>query len=383
MISLSSPSTTIPAVAVAAIVLVLATFGLAEDDTFFAETWQPTLPIISVTLPAGVTTDDEDIADVIDSLIRGGSYDEKPLPKPAKKPSKELVAPQATSRKETMFCQVFEVRNDREFADEELELFQDLLEQYTLYFSPLSMPEVESKITTDCTVHRQTLLTKDDDRRRLEETKPKTQLRVDFTMRYESMYYDVTEYPRLFQNWTSKNLHIVLEQMKFLNMDNIKDVGTPKRIVLYPPTSAPTTNPTISPSRSMDAIQGLIIDEPNDVGGAVIPGIDFGRASPDDVLSIQTRWSKTAIVIFSVALIIAIAILTVAVSIIVGNRMRLLDPNNTETETIRESATKINNLETDASWNDASTITGVCTYQDDTISTMDLDVVVASPVVSP
>merc|ERR1719343_417085 len=219
-----------------------------------AETNPPTLPIIEVKLPAGVSTDDEDIADVIDSLIRGDSNGSSKDPKPNPPPPKS----QQASRKEAMFRQQFTVQNNREFADEELELFEDLLEQYTLYFAPLSPIEVETKVTTDCTVHRQYLLNQGDrkldssstnmlrhgnKRRELQDQSPTT-LQVDFSMTYESMHYNVTEYPKLFQNWMSNNGNVVVEQMQFLSMD-VVSVDRPRRIVVMTPepTSPPTSLP--------------------------------------------------------------------------------------------------------------------------------------------
>lgn len=261
---------------------------LADYDSTLSDTMPPTLPTISVTLPAGVTAHDADIADVIDSLIRGEPFsatndDEKlttsKLPNP--------------SRTETRFRQDIKISNPRELTREEIELFEDLLRHYTVYFSPLSIDEVESRISSKCTVYRQVL--------RMEEVHLQhwviNTVQLDFILTYESLYYDVADYPKLFQDWTSNNLDVLLDQLQFLNLD-ITSVDSPRSIL---PSSIPTLPPTSQ--------HGLV---------AILPELEN-----NDLLSIvpkESRWSVTAIVVFSISLLVAVGILTVAISISLGNR---------------------------------------------------------------
>ena len=174
------------------------------------------------------------------------------------------------SLKETKFRQEFQVGNNREFNGDEVSLFQTIYQRYTVDFSELSASEVEDKITTICTVDKQTILFSARERqlqndiawstylrpwrrrreRRLEDqTVPEetNTLNVDYTMSYKSRHYDVTEYPKLFQNWTTNNLDVVLEQMQFLNFDVIS-VDIPKRIVVSTPSPTVSPAPSAAPS---------------------------------------------------------------------------------------------------------------------------------------
>merc|ERR1719428_2525521 len=64
-------------------------------------------------------------------------------------------------------------------------------------------------------------------------------------MTYSSQHYNVSTYPKLFQDWTNSNLAVVLEQMNFLKF-NVTAIETAKRIVVS------TQSPTISPVPSTE-----------------------------------------------------------------------------------------------------------------------------------
>ena len=303
---MSSLSLTKLRLTIATFLLLVGAFGLAvsideepqvllDDEINFSPTGTPTLPVISVTLPAGVTAQDEDIADVIDSLIRG----EPPAASNGQEENtstssrNEGLLPNA-SRAEALFLLEIRVSNNQGLTNQDKELLEDLLEQYTVYFSPLPIDEVESKITSICTVGKQVLLLDGEDGEA-------AILQVDIMISYESIYHDVTEYPKLFQDWTSSNLDVLLSQMQFLNMD-VTSVDAPKRIV------APTAIPTIAPSSHNSAKPIAIYPELEDDNG--VPSI-----SPK-----ESRWSATAIVVFSISVILAIGTLIVAISIFAGRR---------------------------------------------------------------
>ena len=304
--TMSSLSLTKLRLTIATFLLLLGAFGLAvsideepqvllDDEINFSPTGTPTLPVISVTLPAGVTAQDEDIADVIDSLIRGE-------PPGASNGQEENTSTSSrneglllnTSRAEALFLLEILVSNNQELTNQDKELLEDLLEQYTVYFSPLPIDEVESKITSMCTVGKQVLLLDGED-------SVAAILQVDIMISYESIYHDVTDYPKLFQDWTSSNLDVLLSQMQFLNM-HVTSVDAPKRIV------APTAIPTTAPS-SQNSVKPI----------AIYPELEDDNEVPS-ISPKESRWSATAIVVFSISVILAIGTLIVAISIFSGRR---------------------------------------------------------------
>lgn len=302
---------------------------LLDDDMNFSPTVTPTLPIISVTLPAGVTAQDEDIADVIDSLIRGepaaSSNDQE------NSTSNEELLPNV-SRVETEFRLEFKSHNSRHLSRMHQELFEDLLERYTVHFSPLPIDEVESKITTTCTVVKQVVLQQDGNRRlrtknqrqekedRFLQSSVMAILQVYFTIAYESTYFDVTDYPKLFQDWTSSNLDVLLDQLQFLNFD-ITSVNAPLRVSEF--SSTPTMAHSRHPSREPTVVYPELEDSSSDVLSGCLP--------PK-----ESRWSATAIVVFSISLLLAIVTMAVAISIFVDHHRahddsRMEDSDNERT----------------------------------------------------
>jgi len=142
---------------------------------------------------------------------------------------------ETSSMKETKFRQEFGA--GREFQANELIIFERLLEGFTNEFSPET--EAASKIRTSITFKNQNLRD--------------NVLYLHYAAKYESGYYDVTEYPLLFQNYTNNHLDVLLEQLQLLNL-NVTYVNGPKRILIQtpPPTvsSMPSAEPTKAPSYS-------------------------------------------------------------------------------------------------------------------------------------
>lgn len=188
------------------------------------------------------------------------------------------------SAKETKFRQEFLVGNGREFNADEIILFQTIYRSYKVEFAPIPEEEVQIKIITTCILDRQEIIRFGDERRQLHSYSNKLNesvllleresgnnstpqllrrrreqrqrrvlqdeqtvtLVVDYTMKYVSMYYNVTQYPKLFQNWTNSNLDKVLEQMQTLRM-NVTEVDKAQRIVVSTPAPSASFAPSIMP----------------------------------------------------------------------------------------------------------------------------------------
>mmetsp|Transcript_24680 Transcript_24680/g.68138 ORF Transcript_24680/g.68138 Transcript_24680/m.68138 type:complete len:795 (+) Transcript_24680:323-2707(+) len=135
-------------------------------------------------------------------------------------------------------------------------------------------------------------------RRRAQEGSESVKLLVDFTMTYESSYFNVTQYPRHFQTWTNSNLENVKNQMQTLSL-NVTGVERIQRIVVntpaptvsisFEPTDAPTENPTITP-------------EPSE------------RPSPSTSLALERKGVETnSVIAISISILVAFAILITGV----------------------------------------------------------------------
>jgi len=132
----------------------------------------------------------------------------------------------------TKFRQGFGVENGKEFTEDEIELIESIYVANTINFAPNN--EVES-VTTNCTVFRQDIVLPEDD-----ELDTESVLSVDYVMTFDSKYYSVENYTRMFQNWTNLNLETIQEQINLLSI-NVTNVGKASRIVVTTPS--PTTTP--------------------------------------------------------------------------------------------------------------------------------------------
>jgi len=285
---------------------------------------QTTTPTLSPSLPPTKSMRPSSSPTKIPST--GPTMSPKPTGSPSEPPSNSPSFASA-SLKLTKFRQEFQVGNGREFNEDEILLFQTIYQQYTAKFSPLPATESDSKITTICTVDKQSFLVEVGERwlqeddtlgdatpqllwrlgRSLQDAPSnpidEKTLNVDFTMMYESSYYNVTQYPKLFQNWTNSNLPKVLEQMQLLNL-NVTKVDPAKRIVrstpvptLSPfPSTMPTFYPTTSPGPTLSQN-----DEPT-----IIPNTISSEAPVE-----ANGTGSYNIVIISVSFIIALSILVI------------------------------------------------------------------------
>lgn len=207
-----------------------------------------------------------------------------PTPSPSFRSSLSKV-----STKETNFRQEFLVGESNIFDVDDVLMLEMLYRRYMEEYSPEF--DASSKITTTFTVHHQSILNVDPDI--INETEDHLLL-VDYTIKFSSPYYNVTSYPKLFQEWSSNNLDTMLIQMKSLRLDVITLNGPMRIVVSTPaPSVVPTTVPTNSPSAS-------------NVGTAVpsIPQTSLDSTSSSNIVEEkQTNGSNiTRVIILSIAL---------------------------------------------------------------------------------
>ena len=232
------------------------------------------------------------------------------------------------SEKDTDFRQEFQVGNGREFTDEQLFIIETLYRGYTKDFAPISEEEVKTQVITTCTVNRQVipdsgtgrLLSENGFlplflRRRRVQDDPTTDvvLNLDYTMKYESRYHNVTTYPRRFQNWTNTNLETVLQQMQILGL-NVTQVDKASRIVVSTPapsaSEAPSFPPTVIPTKSFAPTLSAVPTE----GATIIPSI-VPSSKPDGHKTVN-------VVLIVVSIIIALAIIAIGLFIYYRKRKK-------------------------------------------------------------
>ena len=136
---------------------------------------------------------------------------------------------------------------------------------------------------------------------------------VDFTMKYDSKYYNVSDYPRMFQNWTNLNLDTIQKQMNVLNL-NITNVGKAKRIVVSTPapsmspfpSATPTVKPTItaSPSTLIPSLESMIPTS------SLVPPKDM-----ESDTSVTVNKKSNDAIIIAVSVVIALSIVAIGVLI--------------------------------------------------------------------
>ena len=132
-----------------------------------------------------------------------------------------------TSVVETKFRQDFEVGNGRKFTEDGLNALQKIYQQLTTDFNPTPATNIEAKITTSCIVEIQFISTKQKTEHETESKSSSTsRLTIEYLMKYESRYYKMAHYPKLFRNWISNNLNVVHTRMKIMGID-VQSVGVP------------------------------------------------------------------------------------------------------------------------------------------------------------
>jgi len=136
-------------------------------------------------------------------------------------------------------------------------------------------------------------------RRRAEEISDNVTLSVYFKMEYESHYYNVTQYPKLFQNWTNSNLNEILFQMQALKME-VSAVEKAERIV------EKTSAPSMSPEPSSVPTQYPTISVQPTANYTPVPAEIIPQLEPDGV-------DQVSIIAISASVVIALAILIVGV----------------------------------------------------------------------
>eukprot|EP00531_Pseudo-nitzschia_arenysensis_P002412 CAMPEP_0116141756 /NCGR_PEP_ID=MMETSP0329-20121206/14547_1 /TAXON_ID=697910 /ORGANISM="Pseudo-nitzschia arenysensis, Strain B593" /LENGTH=300 /DNA_ID=CAMNT_0003636951 /DNA_START=1 /DNA_END=903 /DNA_ORIENTATION=+ len=144
----------------------------------------------------------------------------------------------ATSLIEAKFRQEFQLSNGRKFSKDETVLLQILYRRLTVDFTQAPAANIEEKISTTCTIENQTIASK-----RFQDefgsSRPGMRiLSLEYTMRYESKYYNMKHYPRKFLSWMTNNLDMVLSRMQILGI-NVEKVYVP--ISRQPHTVALTT----------------------------------------------------------------------------------------------------------------------------------------------
>jgi hypothetical protein len=199
-------------------------------------------------------------------------------PMPSDTPSYSPTAPPTfaeVSLQDARFRQKFLVGNGRIFNDNEITIFQTLYQSYTQNFSPTGAV-ASLKIETTCFVDNQEGLVesrlrflrssadntysqwRDIEHRQRDLQEESIQaINMDYTMTYSSIYFNVTNYPILFQNWVNQNLLTVTEQMQLLGL-NVTEAQTASRLILrtpsptisIAPSPTPTGVPTITPPPS-------------------------------------------------------------------------------------------------------------------------------------
>ncbi len=130
------------------------------------------------------------------------------------------------SQTETKFRQEFRVGNGRKFSQDELVLLQILYRRITADFTQAPTANVEAKITTTCTIEKQRIGSKrfHDD---FGEGRSRARtLTLEYTIKYESKYYNMKHYPRIFQNWMINNFDVVQTRMQILGI-NVDQVNAP------------------------------------------------------------------------------------------------------------------------------------------------------------
>ncbi len=192
---------------------------------------------------------------------------------------------------ETKFRQDFEVGNGREFTEDGLNSLQKIYRQLTADFNPTPATNIEAKITTSCIVDKQFISTKQQIEHETGSKNPSTStVTIEYLMKYESRYYKMAHYPKLFRNWISNNLNVVLARMQELGID-VQSINVPTsqelEHFLLPPGIKETKKEN-SPSSS----QSSLSSGPSPVALSVLTiGKSIGRRKREE-LECSCYWRR-------------------------------------------------------------------------------------------
>jgi len=249
--------------------------AVGDDGNVTSPTQNPTEHPSTTMRPSGIPSD-------LPSTIPSISV--APTVTHSESPTGQATMPEISS-KETKFRQAFVVGNGKELSDAEISIFQSIYVANTGSFAPEGETE---RVVTNCTIFRQQIKSEEDvdvtagrrmqritnttllieqesgninSNRSLEQQQLRRRhlqeddmtlysgvmLNVDYIMKYDSKYYNVDNYTRLFQNWTNLNLEKIKEQMNLLNI-NVTNVGKASRIVISTPAPSISPFPSIMPT---------------------------------------------------------------------------------------------------------------------------------------
>jgi len=189
--------------------------------------------------------------DVVDELLidrdAGASISSKSQPTISIKPTVSSMPSQRSwaisNSTETLFLQQFIVEVGKEFTPDQLQLLKLVYELFTPNFAPHA--DSNTMVTSTFTVHKQSLHSEE-----IGLNGSVQSLNLIYAMNYESIYYNVTTYPMLFQNWTTNNPDIILKKLQTLSF-NVTEVKHPQRIVLSTPAPTISPAPTVSPEPTL------------------------------------------------------------------------------------------------------------------------------------
>lgn len=150
------------------------------------------------------------------------------------------------------FRQKFVVGNGRVFTDSETTLLEGL---YSSYIRFVTDEDVEGRIFTTCEVLTQQIAEADSQRRRLlpsstpelhvrtRHLQTSTTFEATFSMTFESVYTNVTEFPIEFQKYVNNNLDQLVEQLTLFGLNVTAAFRAFRIVVQQDPTNQPTSTP--------------------------------------------------------------------------------------------------------------------------------------------
>jgi len=201
------------------------------------------------------------------------------------------------------FRQEFLVDDASAFGDDVVATLELLYATYTVEYSPDS--DAWRRISTNCTVERQTVLTVDPDA--IPDETDDHLLIVDFTVTFSSPYYDVTSYPLLFQDWTDSNLDVMLRDVQGLRTD-VNTLDKPKRIVVTAMTDS-TTDSTTDPT----SVSANSPPSPAPTTSSPAPSIGKTAVPSRSPTAADNMTSSSSIDLLNLVLILALILITIAV----------------------------------------------------------------------